>query len=239
MQIEVFADPDGAASGAARVLAAAARDAVARSGRFAVALSGGRTPRAMLRALADEDVPWDKVHIFQTDERIAPAGDPGRNLTHIQECLLDRAAVPLDHIHAMPVEEPALKAAAVQYIRTLERVAGLPPVLDFVHLGLGSDGHTASLMPGDPAPGIADADVAITGAYEGYRRMTLTYPALNRSRRILWLATGSGKAGILARLYSGDAAIPAGRVCRDSALIVADRAAAELVRTRDGWEAKS
>lgn len=238
MRIEVFACPNSAAKGAAHIVALAARDAVARRGQFAVAFSGGQTPWLMLRALADEDVPWDKVHIFQTDERVAPAGDPGRNLTHIRESLLDHAAVPLGQVHAMPVQEPSLDAAAAQYARALESVAGSPPELDLIHLGLGGDGHTASLVPGDPVLDIANADAAATKAYQGHRRMTLTYPILNRARRILWLVTGSGKARILARLRDGDASIPAGRVRRDTALIVADQAAAEEARSSAGVEAK-
>ena len=234
----MFACPNSAAKGAAHIVALAARDAVARRGQFAVAFSGGQTPWLMLRALADEDVPWDKVHIFQTDERVAPAGDPGRNLTHIRESLLDHAAVPLGQVHAMPVQEPSLDAAAAQYARALESVAGSPPELDLIHLGLGGDGHTASLVPGDPVLDIANADAAPTKAYQGYRRMTLTYPILNRARRILWLVTGSGKARILARLRDGDASIPAGRVRRDTALIVADQAAAEEARSSAGVKAK-
>jgi 6-phosphogluconolactonase len=152
MEIEVFADPKSAAQKAAHIVAAKARAAVAERGRFAAAFSGGRTPWLMLRALAAENVPWDRVHIFQADERVAPAGDPSRNLTHLRESLPGRAPLPPEHIHAMPVEAPGLEAAAAQYGRTLESVAGSPPVLDLVHLGLGADGHTASLVPGDPRP---------------------------------------------------------------------------------------
>ncbi len=225
MHIEVFATPERAAKGAAQIVAAEARDAVAKRGRFTVAFSGGHTPWLMLRALADEEVPWVKVHIVQVDERVAPAGDSNRNLTHMRESLLDPAPVRADHVHAMPVEAPDLNAAVAEYARTLENVAGFPPVLDLVHLGLGPDGHTASLVPGDPVLEIASADVALTGAYQGYRRMTLTYPILNRSRRILWLVTGSDKAGMLDRLRDGDSSIPAGRLRRDTALIAADEAA--------------
>ena len=114
-----------------------------------------------------------------------------------------------------------------RYALTLREIAGSPPVLDLVHLGLGPDGHTASLVPGDAVLDVTDADVALTGVYQGRRRMTLTYPILNRSRRILWLVTGSEKAGMLVRLRDGDLSIPAGRVRRDQALVLADRAAAE------------
>jgi 6-phosphogluconolactonase len=193
----------------------------------------------MLRALADEDLPWDRVHIVQVDERVAPAGDPDRNLTHLRESLLDHVQVPVNHVHAMPVEAPDLSAAAAQYALTLQRLAGSPPVLDLVHLGLGPDGHTASLVPGDPVLEAANADVGVTGAYQGRRRMTLTYPILNRSRRILWLITGSEKAGMLVRLRDHDESIPAGRLRQDTALILADRVAAGKLGASVRLEAKS
>ncbi len=226
MEIRVFADPDSAAREAARIVASDARRAVAERGRFVAAFSGGHTPWLMLRALAQEDVPWQSVDIAQVDERVAAAGEPDRNLTHLCESLLEHAPVPAANIHAMPVEEPDIDAAAAQYARTLQNLAGHPPVLDLVHLGLGPDGHTASLVPGDPILELTSADVGVTGVYEGRKRMTLTYPILNRSRRILWLVTGAEKAPMAARLRDGDESIPAGRVNQDHALIVADRAAA-------------
>ncbi len=239
MKIDVFADPGIAAREAAKIIAAGAREAVAARGQFVMAFSGGSTPWLMLRALADEETPWGKVHIVQVDERVAPAGDRDRNLTHLRESLLDHAPLRADHVHAMPVEEPDLIAAAAQYARTLQSIAGSPPVLDLVHLGLGPDGHTASLVPGDPALEIAGEDVAATGAYQGRRRMTLTYPILNRSRSILWLVTGAGKAGMLVRLRDGDASIPAGRLRRDTALVIADQAAAEQLGDTVSLEPKT
>jgi 6-phosphogluconolactonase len=220
-----LADADAVAREAARVIAAEARAAVAARGRFVMAVSGGKTPWQMLRALADEDVPWSGVHVAQVDERIAPAGDPDRNLTHLCESLLEHAPLPSDHIHAMPVEEADVEMAARRYARVLEEIAGTPPVLDLAHLGLGPDGHTASLVPGDPVLNVVDRDVALTGVYMKRRRMTLTYPMLNRSRRILWVLTGAEKATMLPRLRAADASIPAGRVRQEEALVLADRSA--------------
>jgi 6-phosphogluconolactonase len=226
MKLEVFDDAESVAQAAAAAIAADARAAVAARGRFIMAVSGGHTPWIMLRALAGEEVPWKDVHVFQIDERIAPAGDPDRNLTHLRASLLEHAPLPPNQIYAMPVELPDLEAAAKQYAKTLEQVAGSPPVLDLAHLGMGPDGHTASLVPGDPVLNVTDADVGLTGVYMGRRRMTLTYPVINRSRRILWLMTGSEKVAMLPRLLEGDVTIPAGRVSRDQALVLADRAAA-------------
>jgi 6-phosphogluconolactonase len=226
MKLEVLDDADSVARAAAGTIAADARAAVAARGRFTMAVSGGHTPWLMLGALANEEVPWDGVHVFQVDERIAPAGDPDRNLTHLRESLLSHAPLTPEQIHAMPVESPDLEGAAKKYAETLCEFAGSPPVLDLAHLGLGPDGHTASLIPGDPVLNLTDVDVALTGVYMGRRRMTLTYPTLNRARRILWLVTGSEKAATLPRLLKGDVAIPAGRISQDQALVLADRAAA-------------
>lgn len=233
MQIEVLADAAAVAKRGAEVIAAAARDAVVANGRFVFAVSGGTTPWAMLRALAGEKVPWEQVHVVQVDERVAPPGDKDRNLTHLRDSLLARVpALRPEQVHAMPVEMPDLSTAALQYARTLQEIAGDPPVLDLVHLGLGPDGHTASLVPGDPVLNVNDVDVAPTGVYQNRRRLTLTYPCINRARRILWLVTGAEKAGPLARMLAGDATIPAGRVEQASAQVIADRAAAGEPRTR-------
>ncbi len=222
MKIQAQLNAAEAARQAARFIAAEARAAVAARGRFVMAVSGGKTPWQMLRALADEEVPWPGVQVVQVDERIAPAGDPDRNLAYLRESLLKHAPLPPDQIHPMPVEEVDIEAAARSYARTLQQLAGTPPVLDLAHLGLGPDGHTASLVPGDPVLEVTEQDVALTGLYQNRRRMTLTYPLLNRSRRILWLVTGAGKAGMLRRLQDADVSIPAGRICQDQALVLAD-----------------
>jgi len=226
MKIEVLANPDAVAQKAAEFIAAEARTAVAARGRFVIAVSGGHTPWVMLRNLATEDVPWKQMHVVQVDERIAPSGDPDRNLTHLRESLLAHAPLPTENIHPMPVEASDLEAAARQYASTLERLAGSPPVLDLAHLGVGPDGHTASLVPGDPVLTVMNTDVALTGVYMGRRRMTLTYPILNRSRRILFLVTGKEKVEMLPRLLAADNSIPSGRIRQDNTVILADRDAA-------------
>jgi 6-phosphogluconolactonase len=229
VNIEVYPDEDVVATKAAAIIADAARVAVKSRGRFIMAVSGGRTPWLMLRALAADELPWRQVHVFQVDERVAPAGDPARNFVHLRDTLLDHAPLPPDHVHAMPVEAGELDGAAEQYALTLRDVAGSPPVLDLVHLGLGLDGHTASLVPGDPVLDLTDADVALTGPYQGRRRMTLTFPIINRSRLVLWLVTGAEKAEALAHLCDGDRSIPGSRVHQNRALVLADRAAATML----------
>lgn len=224
MRIDRLSSPEAAARAAAGRIAAEARRAVLERDRCVLALSGGRTPRRMLEALGDEDVPWQAVHVLQVDERLAPEGDPARNLTQLRACLLDRTALPASHLHAMPVEDP--DAGARAYAATLAELAGSPPRLDLVQLGLGDDGHTASLVPDDPVLEERRASVALTAApYRGRRRMTLTFPVLDAARRVLWLVTGAGKAPALERLLRADPAIPAGRVARERALLLADRQA--------------
>jgi 6-phosphogluconolactonase len=226
MRIEALADADAVARAGAAFTAAEARAAVAARGSFIVAISGGHTPWTMLRALADEQIPWAGVHIVQVDERVAPAGHPDRNLTHLRESLIAHCPLHPEQVHAMPVESADLEAACGRYALTLQEIAGSPAVLDLAHLGLGADGHTASLVPGDPVLDVTGADVALTREYQGRRRMTLTYPVLNRSRRIVWLVTGREKAEMLARLCEGDRSIPAGRIRQDQALVLADHEAA-------------
>ena len=226
MKIEALPDVDSVARAGAAFTAAEARAAVAARGRFIMAVSGGRTPWKMLRALADEPMPWTDVHVVQVDERVAPPGDADRNLTHLRESLLAHCPLVPEQIHAMPVEWSDLDAASERYAATLRETAGTPTVLDLAHLGLGPDGHTASLVPGDPVLDVTSADVAVSGIYQGRRRMTLTYPLLNRSRRILWLVTGHDKADMLSRLIDGDRSIPAGRISREQSVVLADDEAA-------------
>jgi 6-phosphogluconolactonase len=217
--IEVLADAQAVAERGAEIVAEAAAAAVAERGRFTFAVSGGRTPWAMFAKLYGR-MPWEKVTIYQVDERVAPDGDPDRNVTQLQRSLPSGGAA---DVRAMPVWADDLDAAAALYAEAL------PEQLDLVHLGLGPDGHTASLVPGDPVLDVLDRDVAVTDVYQGRQRMTLTYPTLNRARQILWLVTGEDKVDALARLRAGDESIPAGRISTASALLVADAAAAGSV----------
>jgi 6-phosphogluconolactonase len=217
LEVEVLPDAETVARRGAEVVAEQAAAAVAERGRFTLAVSGGRTPWAMFADLAGK-LAWEKVTIFQVDERIAPDGDPDRNLTQLQRSLPPGGAA---DVRAMPVWAEDLERAAEEY------AAALPDAFDLVHLGLGPDGHTASLVPGDAVLDVTDRDVALTGGlYQERRRMTLTYPTLNRARRILWLVTGADKVDALRRLRDGDPTIPAGRVETEHALVLADAGAA-------------
>ena len=231
MQIEIHDDGAAVARAGARFVVAAAERAIAARGKFLFAVSGGRTPWQMMAELVRADVDWTKWHLFQVDERIAPAGDPDRNLTHLQESLLAHVMVPAGNVHAMPVEAGDSEAAARAYASELAAVAGTPAVLDLIHLGLGPDGHTASLVPDDAVLDVTDRDVAITAtAYQGRHRMTLTYPALDRAREILWLIDGEAKAAMLPLVQAGDRSIPAGRVRAARSTAIVDRPAAAKLR---------
>lgn len=215
LEVEAHGSADEVARRGAEFVAEQARAAVADHGRFTFAVSGGRTPWEMFAHLTEAGMPWEHVAIYQVDERVAPDGDPDRNLTHLRASLPDVRA----QVFPMPVEASDLAAAAATY------ASGLPERFDLVHLGLGPDGHTASLVPGDPALGVTDRDVALTEPYQGHRRMTLTYPVLDRARQIVWLVTGAEKADALRRLRAGDHSIPAGRVAAGSQRVIADDAA--------------
>ncbi len=214
LDLEVLPDAEAAAIRVAALMAERAREA---ENALTLAVSGGSTAARMFRALADEDVPWERVAIYQVDERVAPPGHPDRNFPQL---LVELPGDARPDLHAMPVDEPDLEAAAARYALIL------PRPFDLVHLGLGEDGHTASLVPGDPVLEVTDELVAVTGEYQGRRRMTLTYPALEAAREIVWLVTGARKRKALRKLLARDESIPAARVANESQLVVADEAAA-------------
>jgi 6-phosphogluconolactonase len=209
--LEVLPDADAAVRRVAALIALRARK---DEDVFTLAVSRGAR---LFEALGEEDVPWERVAIFQVDERVAPPGHPDRNLSELLAALPDEARPDL---RPMPVDDPDLGAAAARY------AAELPEQLDLVHLGLGEDGHTASLVPGDPVLDVREPLVAVTGEYQGRRRMTLTYPALARAHEVVWLVTGESKREPLAKLLAGDESIPAARIVNENQLVVADEAAA-------------
>jgi 6-phosphogluconolactonase len=219
IELEVAGDERAAARRSAELIAAAGAEAARERGAFELALSGGRSPWAMLAILGElEEMPWDRTHLFQVDERVAAPGSEDRNLTHM---VLGLSMGHQPALRPMPVTQRDLDDAAREY------EAALPDRFDLVHLGLGPDGHTASLVPDDPVLAVSDRRVAITGgSYQGHPRMTLTYPELGNARRILWLVTGPDKREPLAKLLAGDESIPAGRVRNEEMVVVADAAAA-------------
>jgi len=214
MVTKSVADPEAAAREAARIIEETASAAIRERGRFNMAVSGGRTPWRTLELLADSSLNWSKTSLFQVDERIAPTGSKERNLTHL---VLSLPLICQAAIRPMPVGADDLYTAAAGYEYSL------PDRFDLIHLGLGPDGHTASLIPGDGVLEVTDRAVALTdGEYQGTRRMTLTYPPLSRARKILFLVTGDEKRDALSRLLAGDPSIPAGRVKNDDMLTVTD-----------------
>jgi 6-phosphogluconolactonase len=215
VEVEVAADADEAARRVGALLAEKAREAVDARGRCSVALS--KVPSTLVGAFVAAGLPWGAVDVYQVDERVAAAGSPDRNLTAILAAFPPDA---VDSLLPMPVEAPDLDDAARLYEEELSHP------LDVVHLGLGTDGHTASLVPGDPVLDVRDRRVAVTDEYEGFRRMTLTYPALDSAREIVWLVTGEEKRDALSRLLEGDDSVPAGRISNPRQLVVADAAAA-------------
>lgn len=231
MKLAIAKNRDAVAAAAASELSRICLEAIDARGSCTIALSGGGTPVAMVHVFATHPLPWDRVNVFQVDERIVPAGDAARNVRMLREHLLAAAPIPPGNLHAIPVDGYGPEEAADAYVDVLREECGVPPVLDVIQLGLGGDGHTASLVPGDPVLDVDDRDVAVTDLYKGYRRVTLTYPAINRSRRILWLVAGPDKAEAFARLVAADLRIPAGRVARERALLFAD---AQAVGTRKG-----
>jgi len=218
IELEVVADERAAGRRAAELVAAAGAEAAAERNIFSFAMSGGRSPWGMLAILGEEDsMPWDRTELFQVDERIASPGSEDRNLTHM---VLGLSMEHQSTLRPMPVTQRDLEAAARDY------ESSLPERFDCIHLGIGPDGHTASLVPGDPVLEVSDRRVALTGTeYQGHRRMTLTYPTLAEARRIVWLVCGPDKVEPLQKLLAGDSSIPAGRVENEHMVVVADQAA--------------
>jgi 6-phosphogluconolactonase len=226
MQVEVQQDAEQAAQRAAELMAEAVLQTLAQQEQCHLAFSGGSTAPALLEAFATHALPWDRVQIFQVDERIAPTVDAARNFTALLRVLAERVPLPMANLHPMPVEIEPPEEAAVDYQHLLLDMIGRPPVFDLVHLGLGADGHTASLVPGDPVLAVENRDVAVCGVYQGHKRLTLTYPILLRAKRVLFLVSGEDKRQAVQQLVDGDPAIPAGRLAGDNAILILDQKAA-------------
>lgn len=224
---QVYDTVEEADTQAAAWLADSINESVAARGSCAMAVSGGHSPWPMFAILAArDDIPWDRIALFQVDERIAPEGDDARNYSHLKANLLSERPELEASTHPMPVNDEDLEAACARYAELLADACGGPPVLDIVHLGLGPDGHTASLVPGDGVLQVTDCDVALTvGTYQGRRRMTLTYPCLNRAKRIMWQVVGADKADALEKMMAGDPSVPGGGIATDQAVVFADAAA--------------
>lgn len=212
-QVHVFPTAADVAQAAAEAVAQLARAVASRCGRFTLALSGGETPRLLYRALAEnhrDAIAWDRLHCFWGDDRFVPADDPSSNLRMAREALLDQVAVPRINVHPMPVffHDPA--AAAADYEATLRCYWRTPwPRFDLILLGLGADGHTASLFPGSPA--LAEPQRWVAAVHEPTvtpaQRLTLTLPVLNQAAHVYFLATGEAKADTVARVLSGAAGV--------------------------------
>jgi 6-phosphogluconolactonase len=224
-RVTVCIDPADSAIRAAAWISGYLKTTITQRGSATFAVSGGSTPATMFKALAAYDIDWRSVHLFQVDERLAPEGSSDRNLTQLRDCLINLIAIPASNVHPMPVnEEMPPDARAHLYEQMLSKFA--PGGLDLVHLGLGSDGHTASLVPGDPALAVADRSVTFTGLYKGFRRLTFTYPELAKAHALVWLTPGADKAHPLKQLLLDDPAIPAGRVRNRQQTVFCDHAAA-------------
>lgn len=230
LELEVLPSAALAAERAAALIARNVRDDIAVMGRATLAVSGGRTPIRMLEVLGSESLDWERVDLFQVDERVTPLGHADRNATHTVGALAAAVRSAPASFHWMPVDDDDLETAAGRYAAELRAAAGSPPSLGTVHLGLGADGHTASIFSGSPLFA-STREVAVTPEHLGMRRMTLTLATINRARRIVWVVTGRDKTKALAGLVAGDTSIVGSCVRRTSAIVVADAdAAAGLTR---------
>jgi len=229
MNVEVLADSEALAQRAVEHLVAAAAAAIDERGRFVWAVSGGSTPRRMLQLLSErDDLDWSRTHLFQVDERVAPDGDSDRNATMLDTELLTESFLERHTpagIHLMPVTADDLDEACSGYASLIDRTTGSPAVFDVIQLGMGSDGHTASLIPDDPILGIDDRDVAMSELYQGRTRMSLTWPVLDRAKQLLWVIGGESKVDAVEQFLSNDPSIPATLPTQARALVLLDEAA--------------
>ncbi len=229
VNVEVLAHGEALAVRSVEVILEAAAQSIDERGVFVWAISGGTTPRRLLELLSERsDLDWSRTHLFQVDERIAPDGSDDRNASMLDSALLTEEFLEQNHpagIHLMPVTAPDLETAAIEYAELMDTHAGTPVVFDLVQLGMGSDGHTASLIPDDPILGVDDVDVALTGEYQGRRRMSLTWPVLDRAKQLLWVIGGESKQDAVQLFLDNDPSIPATLPTQARATVLLDEAA--------------
>ena len=226
-KLEILADPEALSH---RVADWLLEMATAKAGIFAVSLSGGSTPKQLYERLAEppyrETFPWSRTHWFWGDERFVPHDDALSNYRMVRQALLSRAPIPAANVHPMPTKGLSPEAAASAYERKLksfygaERLDPARPLFDVTFLGLGPDGHTASLFPGTAVLAERDRWVAAVVGIKSEARITLTYPALESSRNVAFLVVGKEKRAILGRLCRGDASLPAAHLRSVGALWV-------------------
>ncbi|MEE9172505.1 MAG: 6-phosphogluconolactonase [candidate division NC10 bacterium] len=252
-EILVCRDLEDVSHRAAELFIRLANEAASSTGRFAVALSGGSTPRALFTLLATDPfkqrVPWPKVHLFWGDERCVPPDHPESNYRMARDTLLDQAPISAQNIHRMPAEDEDCARAAAAYEQTLraffEGVAGELPCFDLILLGMGEDGHTASLFPGTAA--LAETERLVAPTYVeklGTYRLTLTAPVINHAAHVAFLVAGESKASVLREVLEGERdpqRLPSQLIqpSRGRLVFIVDRAAAKELTLSPGVSART
>lgn len=231
VNVEVLPDSEALAERAVAVIVDAAARAIEERGVFVWAVSGGSTPRRMLALLSERtDLDWSRTHLFQVDERVAPYGDPDRNAmmldTHLLTDTFRKHNAPAG-IWLMPVDDAVEdpEFATRLYEEKMDEVTGSPVVFDLIQLGMGSDGHTASLIPDDPILEVDEVDVAVSAEYQGRIRMSFTWPVLDRAKELLWVIGGESKQEAVKLFLANDPSIPATLPTQARATVLLDEAA--------------
>lgn len=206
--VEVLSDKAALVQRSLELLLDQLHQAVAERGRFTLALSGGSTPKPLYEALAAQDLPWDKVQVFWGDERYVPPNHPDSNEGMTRKAWLDKVPIPAANIHAVPTDEADPATAAQRYEQALQQVfqiqAGEIPAVDVILLGMGDDGHTASLFPHTEALQVVDRLITV-GNKDGQPRITFTAPLINRARCVIFMVAGSSKQAALAQIFAPEA----------------------------------
>jgi 6-phosphogluconolactonase len=233
-RVEILPDRDAIVQRSLEIVLASLQLALTERGQFTIALAGGGTPKPLYEAIASQDLPWDKIHVFWGDERYVPADHPDSNEGMARRAWLDQVAMPSTNIHPMPTDEADPAVAAQKYEQQLQEFFQLQvgefPALDVVLLGIGDDGHTASLFPHTQALTVRDRLITV-GNKDGQPRLTFTAPLINRARAVVFLVTGANKQNALAHILTptGDETTYPARLIQPQGKLwwLLDRAAAE------------